>query len=91
MKIYISVDLEGIGGVVRPAQVKTGEAPDYEKTRDWATQEVLAVCAGATDAGATEIWIKDAQDRGNQSALGRLSCQHALDLRQNAPPALSGP
>ena len=63
MKVYISVDLEGIGGVVRPAQV-AGDMPDYEKTRDWATQEVLAVINGATRAGATEIWVKDSHGNG---------------------------
>ena len=63
MKVYISVDLEGIGGVVRPSQL-AGDLPDYEHTRDWATQEVLAVIAGATKAGATEIWVKDAHGSG---------------------------
>ena len=87
MKVYISVDLEGIGGVVRPAQVKTGASPDYEKTREWAAQEVLAVCAGATDAGATEIWIKDAHDRGTNlrwdafPASTRLICGRTRPAR----------
>ena len=87
MNIYISVDLEGIGGVVRPTQVKTGASPDYEKTRDWATQEILAVCAGAIDAGASEIWIKDAHDRGTNlhwdafPANTRLICGRTRPIR----------
>ena len=63
MKIYISVDLEGIGGVVRPAQV-AGDTADYPQTCEWATQEVLAVIAGARSAGAVEFWVKDAHNHG---------------------------
>ena len=62
MKIYISVDMEGIGGVVRPEQVQRGTT-EYEQARVWLTREVSSVVYGAQTGGATEIWIKDAHAR----------------------------
>lgn len=63
MRIYISVDLEGIGGVVRPEQVQPNH-PSYATTCLWATEEVLAAIKGARQAGATEFYVKDAHARG---------------------------
>ncbi|HLI47356.1 MAG TPA: M55 family metallopeptidase [Chthonomonas sp.] len=63
MRIYISVDLEGIGGVVRPEQVQPNH-PSYTTTCLWATEEVLAAIKGARQAGATEFYVKDAHARG---------------------------
>lgn len=57
MKIYMSVDLEGITGVVASYQVlPTGALPEVRKL---VTGDVNAAIAGAKEAGATEIWVNE--------------------------------
>ncbi|MCX6381046.1 MAG: M55 family metallopeptidase [Armatimonadetes bacterium] len=63
MKVYISVDMEGIGGVVRPVQVQAG-TPEYEVACRWMESEVCAYVLGAMEAGAKEVWVKDAHGSG---------------------------
>jgi D-amino peptidase len=58
MRIYISVDMEGINGVVHPEQVMPGHAA-YEESRNMATIEVNAVADGLRAAGVTEIVVND--------------------------------
>jgi D-amino peptidase len=57
LKVFISVDLEGITGVVHGEQ--TGTGPDYNIARKWMTEDVNAAILGALDAGATEIIVND--------------------------------
>lgn len=64
MKVYISVDMEGIGGVVRPAQVQAG-TPEYGVACRWMEKEVGAYVLGALEAGAKEVWVKDAHGSGS--------------------------
>jgi D-amino peptidase len=61
MKIYISVDFEGICGTTHWDEVTRGkeEYPEFQKQM---TAEVVAACQGAMKAGATEIVINDAHD-----------------------------
>jgi D-amino peptidase len=63
MKIYISADIEGIAGITHWDEA-TKSHPDYQEFRAEMTAEVLAACAGAEAAGATEILIKDAHGSG---------------------------
>ncbi len=58
LKVYISVDMEGIAGVVSRDQVVPGSR-DYEKARLWMTQETNAAIKGAFDAGATQVVVND--------------------------------
>ena len=71
MKVYISVDLEGITGVTDWAETELG---DHEHA--WAakqmTLEMLAACEGAIEAGADEIVIKDAHDSGRNMDISEL-------------------
>ena len=58
LKVYISVDMEGVAGVVSTEHVReTGN--DYNLARMWATQEVNAAIEGALEAGATTIVVND--------------------------------
>lgn len=57
MKVYIASDMEGVAGVVTPAQA--GGA-DYEWARGLLLAEVNAAIGAAFDAGATEVVINDA-------------------------------
>ncbi|MGQ0569269.1 MAG: M55 family metallopeptidase [Armatimonadota bacterium] len=58
MKVYISVDIEGVAGIVDRAQ---GSLPgiDYERGRRLMTQEAAAAVRGALAGGASEVWVSD--------------------------------
>lgn len=58
MKLYISVDMEGVAGVVEPTQT-TYKGKDYEKARKWMTAEVNAVIEAAIDCGFETIMVND--------------------------------
>ena len=61
MKVYISADIEGITGTTHWDEADMGKL-DYGMFREQMTAEVAAACEGAIEAGATEIWVKDAHD-----------------------------
>lgn len=63
MKIYISVDIEGITGSTSWSET-VKDADSYEYYANQMTLEVKAACDGANKAGAREIMIKDAHDSG---------------------------
>jgi D-amino peptidase len=71
MKIFISADIEGITGVCDWDETMK-KAADYAEFRDQMTAEVAAACAGALEAGATEILVKDAHDTGRNIIASRL-------------------
>jgi D-amino peptidase len=59
MKVYISVDMEGVAGIVDWAQcIADGE--DYALGRDLLVGEVNAAIDGAVAAGASDILVNDA-------------------------------
>ena len=63
LKVYISVDMEGVAGVVTADQlVPTGF--EYERFRHFMTNETLAAVRAAKEAGATEIVISDSHGNG---------------------------
>jgi len=58
LKVFISVDMEGISGVVHSDQTSSG-TPEYGTARKWMAQDVNAAVEGALEAGATEIVVND--------------------------------
>lgn len=58
LKIFISVDMEGITGVVNWEDVSR-DGKDYEYFRQIMTKETNAAIEGALEAGATEIIVRD--------------------------------
>lgn len=58
MRVYISVDMEGISGVTRWQDV-IPQGQDYQRARSWMTQDVNAAIAGARLAGATEFVVEE--------------------------------
>ena len=58
MRVYLSVDMEGISGVTRWQDVITS-GQDYQRARSWMTADVNAAVAGARDAGATEFVVEE--------------------------------
>ncbi|MEU7137122.1 M55 family metallopeptidase [Streptomyces sp. NPDC046261] len=60
MKVLISVDMEGISGLVHPTETNPG-GHDYERGRALMTAEANAVIAGVLDAeAAAVVWVADA-------------------------------
>lgn len=58
MKVYISVDMEGITGVTAREHVQPGH-PEYARFRRLMTADLNAAVKGAIAAGATEIVAND--------------------------------
>lgn len=57
-KVFVSVDMEGIWGVVHSEQVSAGSA-EYAAARRWMAEDVNAVVEGLFGAGATEVVVND--------------------------------
>src|SRR5688500_4109628 len=63
LKIHISVDMEGVAGVVTGEQLgPTGF--EYGRFREFMTREALAAVEAARAAGATEIVVADSHGNG---------------------------
>ncbi len=62
LKIFISADIEGIAGIVTASQTSSS-GEEYQKAREWMTDEVLASIEGARAAGAVEFLVADAHGR----------------------------
>jgi D-amino peptidase len=63
LKVHISVDMEGVGGVVTGEQLgPTGF--EYGRFREFMTREALAAVDAAKAAGATEIIVADSHGNG---------------------------
>ena len=62
MRVYISVDMEGIAGVVHESQTDPASpafAPEYARFRRLMTAEANAAVEGALAAGATRVVVND--------------------------------
>ena len=59
MKVYISSDIEGTTGITHWDEAEKGKM-GYDLYAELMTQEVIAACEGALNAGAEEIVVKDA-------------------------------
>lgn len=58
MKVFISVDIEGVAGVTDPKQGRPGNA-DYEYARLLMTEEASAAVRGAIAGGASSVVVAD--------------------------------
>ena len=61
MKIFLSADIEGTTGITAWDETEHGKH-GYDHFSTQMTREVCAACDGAIDAGATELFIKDAHE-----------------------------
>ena len=89
MKVYVSVDMEGIAGIVLKEQLKRGEHL-YEEARKILTNEVNAVVDALINEGVNEIIVKDAHGEGynflaEQLHPGATYCMGALKMDQRFP------
>ena len=65
-KVYISVDMEGISGVVGDDQTSTGQ-PEYGRSRKLMAEDANAAIRGAFAGGAAEVVVNDSH--GSQRNL----------------------
>jgi D-amino peptidase len=63
LKVYISVDMEGVAGVVTADQLSPSGF-EYERFRRFMTNETLAAVQAAKESGATEIVVSDSHGNG---------------------------
>ena len=63
--------MEGISGVVQPAQLGPGGF-EYQSAREWMTGEVNAAIAGIREAGAAEIVVCDSHGNGQNVLIDKL-------------------
>jgi D-amino peptidase len=71
MKIYISADMEGVVGVVTGEQLGP-QGFEYQRFREFMTQEVNAAIEAAWAAGATEIVVSDSHGNGQNLLIEKL-------------------
>jgi D-amino peptidase len=71
MKIYISADMEGITGVVTGDQLSP-QGFEYQRFREFMTQEVNSAIEAAFAAGATEIVVSDSHGNGENLLIEKL-------------------
>jgi len=71
-KIFISVDMEGISGVVNWEDVRR-DGKDYNLFRAIMTEETNAAIEGALKAGADEIWVRDSHGSARNILPDRLN------------------
>lgn len=70
-KVHISVDMEGVGGVVTGEQLgPTGF--EYGRFREFMTKEALAAINAARSGGATEIVVADSHGNGQNLLIEQL-------------------
>ena len=58
MKVFVSVDMEGISGLVRWQDV-IRDGMDFQRNRRLMTQDANAAVAGAFEGGADEVLVEE--------------------------------
>ncbi|NNM06244.1 MAG: M55 family metallopeptidase [Gemmatimonadetes bacterium] len=64
LKVFISVDMEGIAGVITGNEVSSSGS-EYQYFRELTTMEASAAVEGALAAGATEVVVRDGHGAKN--------------------------
>jgi D-amino peptidase len=85
-KVYISVDMEGIWGVVDGSQTSS-DSPGYGPARKWMVEDVNAVVVGLLDAGASEVVVNDSH--GDMTNIIADALDPRASLISGAPKPLS--
>jgi D-amino peptidase len=84
LKVFISVDMEGVSGLINWDETSQG-GPDYPPFRKLMTEEANAAIAGALEAGATEIVVRDAHDSARNILPDLLRPEARLIREWNGP------
>lgn len=78
LKVYISADGEGIGGVTTWEVQADAKGREYQQFRRLMTEEVNTAIAGAFDAGATEVLVSDSHGDGQNIDVELLDKRASL-------------
>jgi len=84
VKVYISVDMEGITGVASADQLSPTSF-EYPQARKWMTGEVNAAIQGAREAGATEFVISDSHGNGQSLLIDDLPTNVPVTVVRSFP------
>ncbi|RPJ00017.1 MAG: hypothetical protein EHM31_09010 [Candidatus Aminicenantes bacterium] len=84
LKVFVSVDMEGVSGLIHWDETSEGGA-DYPLFRKLMTAEANAAIAGAVEAGATEIVVRDAHDSARNILPDLLRPEARLIREWNSP------
>lgn len=71
MKVYISVDIEGVTGVTSWNETVL-ENSEHKWAAEQMVRETIAACEAAIEMGATEVIVKDAHDSGRNMDIARF-------------------
>jgi D-amino peptidase len=71
LKIYISADMEGVVGAVTGDQLGP-QGFEYNRFREFMTEEVNAAIEAAAQSGATEVVISDSHGNGENLLIEKL-------------------
>src|SRR5258706_6453072 len=77
MKIYISADMEGVVGVVTGDQLSP-QGFEYNRFREFMTEEVKAATEAAFEAGAKGNVISDSHGNSENPLTSKLSQNPAI-------------
>lgn len=88
MKVYISVDMEGVSGLSDADSMHAG-GREYERACELMTADANAAITGAFEAGADEVLVNDSHSSGRNLRAGLIDERCAL-LRGNGRPMAMG-
>jgi D-amino peptidase len=71
LKVYVSVDMEGVAGVVSGDQLNPSGF-EYERFRGFMTDEAVAAVRATLDSGATEVVVSDSHGNGENLLVERF-------------------
>lgn len=71
LRLYVSVDMEGLAGVVSRDALMPGRF-EYEDARDWMTQATVSVCEVAHEMGVEELVVSDSHGNGQNIRFERM-------------------
>lgn len=78
MKIYITMDMEGISGICTGDMTRSGSAEWANRGRELATLDVNAAIEGALEGGAESFVVNDAHDSGENLLREQLNVKADL-------------
>ncbi len=85
MKVYLSVDMEGISGI-SSAQQTSLSGRDYEIAREYMIQDINSAIEGALEGGADEVLVKDAHGQMNNILPHKLHKKATLISGRGSEP-----
>lgn len=84
MRIYISMDAEGISGIYTLEQVMLS-GRDYQHSRKLMAGDINAAVKGAFDGGARDVFVNDAHNRCNNLLISDLDSRIVLCSGSDKP------